>query len=245
VIETSPSRQQVECRLRRSSRAKRLRLVVRPGLIELVAPVGMPESRAMKFLDEHREWAESKAREFFRKAETAPALPSFCRRTTLPWQGRDLLLLIREEDTRRVTVQVDEAVHITLPRDLGEDRDRAALRAWQLWMCRWLSQRVKGLARDIGNAEGLVARQVRIKVMKTRWGSCGPRNDININWLLALVPGPVLTYVVIHEVCHIRERNHSPAFWSLVAKHCPDYLRHRHWLKTHGPALMHNFSIIP
>ena len=60
---------QVECRLRRSSRAKRLRLVVRPGLIELVTPDGMPEAKALGFLAEHRQWAEAKAREFHRKSK--------------------------------------------------------------------------------------------------------------------------------------------------------------------------------
>jgi predicted metal-dependent hydrolase len=78
--------------------------------------------------------------------------------------------------------------------------------------------------------------------MKTRWGSCGPRNDININWLLAFAPETVLEYVVVHELCHIRERNHSMAFWSLVAKHLSNYAQERRWLHAHGAGLMHRFS---
>lgn len=233
----------VECTVRRSSRAKRLRLVVRPGAIELVAPVGMSEAKALSFLAQHREWAEAKAREFQLKMPARSGPGRFCDLETIPWQGRETPLHIKEDDCRRVSVRVDAEIRITLPRDLGDNRDRAARRALSLWMSRWLARKVEALAGQHAFAAGVAVRQIRIKAMKTRWGSCGPHNDININWLLALVPEPVLEYVVIHELCHIRERNHSPAFWSLVGRHCPDYLRHRRWLKVHGAELMQRFMV--
>jgi predicted metal-dependent hydrolase len=220
-----------------------LRLVVRPGLIELVTPDGMPEAKALGFLAEHRQWAEAKAREFHRKSKAEPKPSGFCDLPSLPWQGLELPLLIQEDACRRVSMKVDDAIRIVLPQDLGNNRDRAAKRALFMWMRKWMAQRVTTLAQHHGHAAGLVARHVRIKSMKTRWGSCGPRNDININWLLALAPAEVLEYVVIHELCHIRERNHAPAFWALVGQYCPDYLRHRQWLRTHGPSLMRRFSV--
>jgi predicted metal-dependent hydrolase len=79
--------------------------------------------------------------------------------------------------------------------------------------------------------------------MTTRWGSCGPKGDININWLLALAPESVLEYVVVHEICHLRERNHSAAFWALVAQHLPHYAKERAWVKAHGGALMRRFAV--
>ena len=239
----TPVSAQVECRVRRSSRAKRLRLVVRPGLIELVAPVGMSETKAMNFLAQHRDWAESKAREFQHKMAARVPVGGFCDFLTVPWEGQEVPLRIHEEDRRRVSVKLDEVLHITLPRDLGDNRDRAAKRALYLWASRRLMQRLKEMADHHAAQYGVAVRQIRIKSMKTRWGSCGPRNDININWLLALVPEVVLDYVVVHEICHILERNHSPAFWALVARHCPDYLRHRQWLRAHGPGLMQRFSV--
>jgi hypothetical protein len=59
---------------------------------------------------------------------------------------------------------------------------------------------------------------------------------------LAFAPAFVLEYVVVHELCHIRERNHSPAFWALVAAHLSDYAPARQWLRAHGADLMHRFS---
>jgi len=84
----------------------------------------------------------------------------------------------------------------------------------------------------------LIPRGLRIKTLKSRWGSCGPHNDINLNWLLMLAPPVIFEYVVIHELCHIKHKNHSKEFWHLVADHMPDYLQHRQWLKQHGSSLM-------
>jgi predicted metal-dependent hydrolase len=138
---------------------------------------------------------------------------------------------------------VGEAVHLCLPEGLGETRDGLALSAFQAEAKRWLRGQATLLAGRHAPRFGLAPRGIRVKRMKTRWGSCGPRGDININWLLALAPEPVLEYVVVHELCHIRERNHSPAFWSLVAQHLPGYAEERRWLKSHGGELMRRFSL--
>ena len=78
--------------------------------------------------------------------------------------------------------------------------------------------------------------------MKSRWGSCGPRNDINLNWLLAFAPPAVLEYVVVHELCHIRHRDHSARFWALVAQHLPGWAHERQWLKRQGGELLRRFG---
>ncbi len=229
--------------IRRSSKAKRLRLAVKPGLIELVVPSGAAEAQALAFLNRHRAWAEAKLQELEAKAGCLPAVAGFASNATLPWRGKELPLLIREAAGLNLRVTVDEAVRISLPEGLGQTRDELALRAFQAWVRPWLRTQVALLAGRHTPRLGLLPRDIRVKAMKTRWGSCGPRNDININWLLALAPESVLEYVVVHELCHILERNHSPAFWSLVAKHLPGYAQERHWLKSHGAELMRRFSL--
>jgi len=230
--------------IRRSGRAKRLRLSVKPGLIELVVPACAQEAQALAFLDKHRAWAEGKLLELNAKAGHPPAFPGFAASASLPWRGQDLRLHVREAPGLKIRVAVDDlGVHIALPVGLGATRDEVALRAFYAWTRRWLRARVADLAGRHAPRFGLHPREIRIKRMKTRWGSCGPKNDININWLLALVPEPVLEYVVVHELCHIRERNHSPAFWALVAKHLPGHAQERRWLRLHGAELMRRFSL--
>ena len=72
----------------------------------------------------------------------------------------------------------------------------------------------------------------------SRWGSCSARGRLNFNWRLVLAPPFVLDYVAAHEVAHLREMNHSPAFWARVAEALPDFERGRAWLKAHGRELM-------
>ena len=72
---------------------------------------------------------------------------------------------------------------------------------------------------------------------KTLWGSCSPKDVISLNWRLIAAPREVFEYVVVHELCHLRERNHSSRFWGLVEELMPDYRERRAWLKEHGVGL--------
>jgi len=224
--------------IRRSARAKRLRLVVKPGLIELVAPLGAPESQALAFLHRHRQWAEDKVREMDDRIRHLEQPAVFMTGSTLPWQGREIPLVINEDAVARVHVCIDRAVLISVPKGLGKARADVAKQALFNWVRRWLRGQVERLAERHALRFELHPRRIRVKQMKTRWGSCGPRNDININWLLAFAPESVLEYVVVHELCHIRVRNHSLEFWSLVAQHIPDYRNERQWLRVNGADLM-------
>ena len=85
---------------------------------------------------------------------------------------------------------------------------------------------------------GVSFGRVTIRAQKTRWGSCSREGNLNFNCLLMLVPEEVRDYVVIHELCHRKEMNHSPRFWAEVAKVCPGYADHRWWLKDNGSALI-------
>ncbi len=80
--------------------------------------------------------------------------------------------------------------------------------------------------------------RITVRDQKTRWGSCSAKGNLNFNWRLVLAPEAVLDYVVIHELAHRREMNHSPRFWELVETVMPDYKIHRRWRKENGPGLM-------
>ena len=81
-------------------------------------------------------------------------------------------------------------------------------------------------------------KRITIRDQKTRWGSCSTAGNLNFNWRLVLAPREVLDYVVVHELCHRREMNHSQAFWKEVEKILPDYRERQKWLKDNGWRLM-------
>ena len=76
--------------------------------------------------------------------------------------------------------------------------------------------------------------RITIRNQKTRWGSCSSVGNLNYNWKLVLMPPGVLDYVVVHELAHRREMNHSAAFWKVVATWMPDYKKYRKWLRDNG-----------
>ena len=85
--------------------------------------------------------------------------------------------------------------------------------------------------------------RITIRAQKTRWGSCSAKGNLNFNCLLLRAPEEILDYVIVHELCHRKEMNHSKAFWAEVAKVCPDYKKHRKWLKDHGDELMSSLGV--
>lgn len=79
---------------------------------------------------------------------------------------------------------------------------------------------------------GFPLRKVFIKSLKSRWGSCSERGNLNFNYLLIFLPPHLQDYLVVHELCHLREFNHSPAFWVLVGQTIPEYRALRRELRT-------------
>lgn len=86
---------------------------------------------------------------------------------------------------------------------------------------------------------GLTWGRISIREQKTRWGSCSSRGNLNFNWRLIFAPEEVVDYVVVHELAHLREMNHSRAFYSVVESVLPDYRRAQKWLRDNGQSLWH------
>ena len=85
---------------------------------------------------------------------------------------------------------------------------------------------------------GVTYGRITIRTQKTRWGSCSSQGNLNFNSLLLFAPEAVQDYVVVHELCHRKEMNHSKRFWREVAKVVPDYKVHKKWLKDYGSKIM-------
>ena len=229
--------------LRRSERAKTTRIVVKPDKIEVVAPPKVSERQIKAFVTAQQDWIKAAV---LRVSERSQAIASlaptiYTAGVTVPYQGQQIPLQVNTSHRKSVQIQLhkEHGFIANLPNNQTEvensDSIRQALTRWmknqaRQQACLFIDKHAPRLA--------LFPRSLKIKTQKSRWGSCGPYNDLNINWLLMLAPPEVFEYVVVHELCHIKHKNHSQNFWQLVSKHLPDYQQQRRWLKQHGASLM-------
>lgn len=229
--------------LRRSARAKQTRIVVRADKVEVVAPPHVSEASIQRFVQQQQNWIEQARKRVSAKTGSVQDLaPShYFDGALVPYQGRQLPLTIKfgKAKTPKLRLLEDSQFIVYLP--ASQDPEHSSERI-KLLLQSWMKQQAKIQALQIIDKHaprfGLQPRSLRIKTQKSRCGSCGPNNDINLNWLLMLAPPEVLEYVVVHELCHIRHKNHSAQFWALVSAHLPDCLARRRWLKQHGASLM-------
>jgi predicted metal-dependent hydrolase len=147
---------------------------------------------------------------------------------TIPYLGRALNVVAEPERTR---------VHRsgdTLLTPTGREL-RPALERWYRRMARVEIGMRLDRACEITGTRYL---KLTVRDQRTRWASCSHSGTMSFNWRLLLGPEPILDYVVWHEVCHLREMNHSRRFWALVAEHCPDYRERAAWLRVNAAALV-------
>ena len=127
---------------------------------------------------------------------------------------------------------VEENVSQTVGKDRISTREytQAEVRVYKKRAQGIISRRVSHYAEIMGVTYG----RITIRDQKSRWGSCSAEGNLNFSWRLILMPIEVMDYVVVHELAHLKEMNHSKAFWEEVEKVLPDYKEQRKWLKENG-----------
>jgi len=216
--------------------------VVKPGQVEIVAPHEIPEINLHKFVQAKQHWVSQALRKMSKDTPVQNGFlpPAFITGAVMVYQGKPFSLVVQTTKLKRVKVEFfNGAYTIHYPESLPQDNRQDLIKES---LIRWLRKEIKPIVEHYVNLHAgmkkLYPRSITIKTQKSRWGSCGINNDININWLLLMAPAEVLEYVVVHELCHIKVKNHSSQFWALVAEHLPDYQIRRKWLKQLGRSLM-------
>ncbi|MBI3897653.1 MAG: M48 family metallopeptidase [Gammaproteobacteria bacterium] len=217
-----------EYRLRKSARARHVRLRVSSEYgLEVVVPEGFAVAYIPRLLAEREHWIRAALERMQGdRADTAWCVPD---RIALPAMAKLWQVQVQTTAAASVTVRAIGADGLQLRGCVdNEQKCRAALGRWLVREARdYLEPRLHALSRQTG----LRYRRVCIKRQKTRWGSCSRDKTISLNAKLLFLPPPVVDYVLVHELCHLAEMNHSTRFWALVEKHCPDYRPRRALLK--------------
>lgn len=219
-------------------RSRRLRLTVTSGGARVTYPEGTHPAQIVAFLRKHGEWLERKLDELNLGSQPPPLKPGAA--TVIPLRGETTRLSWRDGPYPHIE-QVEDRLILTLPRP-----HRRALEAAQGLLRAYLEAQVR---RDVSRwlarycpQLGLAPTSVRVRSLKSLWGSLDTRDRVTLDLALALAPPAALKYVVVHELCHLRIRSHSPRYWALVETLLPDWKEQREWLRLNGQALKAELS---
>lgn len=219
--------------IRVSLKAKRLRISVTPGDgLVVVTPRGFDLSLLPGLLKTKESWILRHLEEADRsRVRQNPLVLE--NGAQLPYRGGLLTLQVAFATRDVAAGRRDGILRVRLPVFSAETL-RQVVEAWyRAEARRVITERVTALAARFGVAYG----RIYIKNQKARWGSCSSRRNLNFNWRLIMAPPEIMDYILIHELTHLEQMNHSAQFWQLVAARCPDYRRCEAWLKEQGATL--------
>jgi predicted metal-dependent hydrolase len=218
-------------KIRVSTRARRLRITVSTSGVTVTLPKGVPQREAERFLQQNAVWLNAQLERTARLTKPS-ALPA----DVMLWHGEAVQLQRIEEADRKSRVRVEAAkgrLCVYMPAG-SKASTRLAAEAWMRTNSR---AEIEQVVLEQARRMKAKPKAISIRDQRTRWGSCSSQGNLAFNWRLVMAPPGVLQYVVVHELAHIFELNHSKDFWDIVARYFPDYKKARTWLRKNASSL--------
>lgn len=211
----------IDVTLRHSTRARRLSLRVSrlDGRVTLTLPKRTPAREGIAFLNSKEDWLRGHL------GQMQPIVQATVGQT-VPYQGVQMAVVSGSRARARIGA---DTIEVAAGRPVGPQ-----IKA----LFRHHARDALAVASDrYALALGRGYTRLTLRDTRSRWGSCTAQGGLMYSWRLIMAPPAVLDYVAAHEVAHLIEMNHQPAFWAVVADLCPDYENHRDWLRHHGDSL--------
>ncbi|MBL4909403.1 MAG: M48 family metallopeptidase [Alteromonadaceae bacterium] len=235
----------LDYQLVRSARRKTLLLQVKQGKVTVRAPLRLPLAQIKTFINDKSAWIKQKlAEQYLTSQQSNTVKPMvFTHNSILFYLGTEYRLNIEyaqksivhiKQSSITVVLSYRQQKNLKNTYDLAQQVKKSLAVFFKQQLHNYLLENLPILASKCQ----LSPKFYKIRFYKTRWGSCNSRGELNFNYLLMLLPSWVIDYVVVHELCHLQQLNHSLMFWQLVEQHYPDYKAAIVWLKTHQQRLI-------
>lgn len=231
---TLSNNQTIPFTFRKSKRAKNIRLQMdNQGVLTLVVPWFMPKIGAESFIKKHTLWIEKQILKIEKQQELRPKI-KYQNGDLFYYFGDRVKLAIIPFDKKRPAIKIrDDKMIINLYRGISrEDGVRDIKKSIEKFYRKKAEEVIHDRLQFFNEYYGFRYNRVTLRNQKTRWGSCSMLKNLNFNWRLIMAPIEVIDYVVVHEMCHLKQMNHSFRFWALVAEAIPNYKEVRKWLRN-------------
>ncbi len=231
--------EQVRYTVRRSRRAKRLRIRILPTGVEVVLPMRARAGDAQTFLLSNADWVLRHLRALPQKGWLREGEDDGTVKTLL-LRGREMRVSIYVEPTQSTGARLEQADDV-ITLHLSAGKEKATRPVLERWLRQQAAEEVAERVRIRSAQMSLYPKRIFMRDQRTKWGNCSMLGNVSFNWRLIGAPPEVLDYVVVHELAHLQEMNHSARFWALVQAFCPSFAQHKAWLKANGGRLMLGF----
>lgn len=198
------------------------RMAIKNGKLFVYAPIECPLSIIEEGLQAKASWIWEKLESSRQK------IAAVTNNDTILYRGQSYPLKIRISEKPWITM--NDAIVIDTP----QDHPKVITKILETWFTYQAERLVPPRVFELAKQVGAYPQKLSFRNQKTRWGSCSTLGNISLNIRLLMAPPQILDYVIIHELCHLLEPNHSPRFWQRVEENMPDYKKARAWLKTNG-----------
>ena len=220
--------QRVRFHFIRHRRARRYILRLRPdGSARVTIPRGGSTAEASRFVDKNIPWLQQ---QLLRQAAQPARDRAWQLGTRILFRGEPVLLELAPNGEPGLIRFATETIAIS-----GAETDLRPVVERHLW--RLAARELHARVLELAAIHQIPVQRVTVRNQLSRWGSCSRRGTISLNWRLVQTPEFVRDYIVLHELAHLREMNHSPRFWREVARLCPNFAEAEKWLKAHAGML--------
>jgi len=204
--------------------------VTKDGAITLFVPFRTPKREADDFFREREGWIRKQIARLTEKAK-ARRERKFLPGETFPYHGEEYPLMAGAPHGRAGLVFFNGVFF------LGPDNFDGVREYFVDWYRKAALKELAERVRHYSARTGLTPRRITVTDARTRYGSCSAADRLSFSWRIIMAPLPVMDYVILHELAHIKVKNHSPRYWEFLATICPDWKEQRKWLKENGHKL--------
>jgi hypothetical protein len=210
----------------RSSQRKTADIRVEQGVVSVIVPKTLSTERIDELLAKKRQWIREK---MLLHRETRPASTRrFVSGEAIPYLGRNYRLKVVDGPFKAPKLDKGRLV-VSVPG--GSNQPEMVRNAVIRWYRRRAEDKLSAKVERLAPSVGVTPDRVEVRAFRSRWGSCSPKGQVAFNWRIMMAPNRVVDYVVIHELCHLIQHDHSRAYWREVARVMPDYTQWRDWLR--------------
>lgn len=223
----------IDYRVTESAEATEPRIDVDIHGVTIIVPEGSDIDPAV-LIEENRQWVLDKKHKYDQYREQVPDR-RFEEGETFPYLGEPHTVIVEQ---RQAAAVVDREIRLAS----HHVEQTSIKRALEMVYRRKARERFEARADHYADEMGVEYQEIEIRNQRTKWGSCSTSGTLGLNWRLMMAPPEIIDYVVIHELVHLREANHTKAFWSMVADYDPNYKEHAEWLDENSSRLIFSES---